>query len=168
MPNVDKWTNELAVLSPVGPDGKLATFFAASRPGLIADVDLHWDADKLLFSMPDTNKNWQVCEIRGDGSGFRQLTPSDQPAIHNYSPTYLPSGEIVFLSTAPLQGVPCNSSVIVGMMYKMDRDGRNIRQITFEQDHDYTPSVMNDGRVLYLRWDYTDTPHVWNRVLMTR
>ncbi len=26
---------------------------------------------------------------------------------------------------------------------------------------------MPDGRILYLRWDYTDTPHVWNRVLFT-
>jgi hypothetical protein len=26
---------------------------------------------------------------------------------------------------------------------------------------------MADGRILYLRWDYTDTPHVWNRVLFT-
>jgi formylglycine-generating enzyme required for sulfatase activity len=52
------------------------------------------------------------------------------------------------------------------MMYRMGADGQGIRQICFEQDHDYNPSVMNDGRVLYLRWDYTDTPHVWNRILM--
>ncbi|MBI4625955.1 MAG: SUMF1/EgtB/PvdO family nonheme iron enzyme, partial [Verrucomicrobia bacterium] len=167
MPNVDKWTNEIALLSPLRPEGRLATLFAADRPGLVADIELNWDADKLLFSMPDKNKNWQVCEIQADGAGFRQLTPSIHPDVHNYDPTWLPNGEIVFLSTAPLQGVPCNAGVIVGMMYKMDRDGGNIRQLTFEQDHDYTPSVMNDGRVLYLRWDYTDTPHIWNRLLMT-
>jgi formylglycine-generating enzyme required for sulfatase activity len=167
MPNVDKWTNEIAVLSAVRPEGRLTTLYAADRPGLVADIELHWDADRLLFSMPDKNKNWQVCEIQADGSGFRQLTPSLHPDVHNYDPTWLPNGEIIFLSTAPLQGVPCNAGVIVGMMYKMDRDGRNIRQLTFEQDHDYTPAVMHDGRVLYLRWDYTDTPHVWNRLLMT-
>jgi hypothetical protein len=27
--------------------------------------------------------------------------------------------------------------------------------------------VTSDGRILYLRWDYTDTPHVWNRILFT-
>jgi formylglycine-generating enzyme required for sulfatase activity len=167
MPNVDKWINDIAVFSPREREGALTTFFSAGRPGLVADIELHWDASKLLFSMPDKNKNWQVCEIRADGSGFRQLTPSSHPDVHNFDPTWLPSGEIVFLSTAPLQGVPCNTSVIVAMMYKMDRDGGNIRQITFEQDHDYTPSVMNDGRVMYLRWDYTDTPHIWNRLLMT-
>jgi formylglycine-generating enzyme required for sulfatase activity len=167
MPNVDKWTNEIAVLAPARPEGRLTTLFAADRPGLVADLEPHWDADRILFSMPDRRKNWQVCEVRADGSGFRQLTPSDHPDVHNYDPTWLPNGEIIFLSTAPLQGVPCNAGVIVGMMYRMDRDGRNIRQLTFEQDHDYTPAIMNDGRVLYLRWDYTDTPHIWNRLLMT-
>jgi formylglycine-generating enzyme required for sulfatase activity len=167
MPDVDKWTNEIATVSPVRPDGRLKTLFAAGRPGLVADVDLHWDARRLLFSMPDQNKNWQVCEIQADGTGFRQLTPSAHPDVHNYDPSWLPNGDILFLSTAPLQGVPCNAGVIVGMIYRMDRDGGHIRQLTFEQDHDYTPAVMNDGRVLYLRWDYTDTPHVWNRLLMT-
>ncbi len=167
MPNVDKWINQIATFSPRAPNSPLATLFDAGRPGLVADIELHWDAAKLLFSMPDKNRNWQVCEIRADGTGFRQLTPGDQPDVHNFDPTLLPSGDIIFLSTAPLQGVPCNAGVIVAMTYKMDRDGRNIRQITFEQDHNYTPAVMNDGRVLYLRWDYTDTPHVWNRLLMT-
>jgi formylglycine-generating enzyme required for sulfatase activity len=165
MPNVNKWTNEVVTLSPVR-GGALSSFFKPPGTPLVADIDLHWDADKLLFSMPDTNRNWQVCELRSDGSGFRQLTPSF-PDVHNYDPLYLPSGDIVFLSTAPLQGVPCNASVIVGMMYKMGPNGEGIHQLTFEQDHDYTPSILNNGRVLYLRWDYTDTPHVWNRLLMS-
>jgi hypothetical protein len=71
------------------------------------------------------------------------------------------------VSTAPLQGVPCNTGVIVGMMYKMNADGSGIRQLAFEQDHTYNPTVTPDGRILYLRWDYTDTPHVWNRILFT-
>ena len=41
------------------------------------------------------------------------------------------------------------------MMYLLDRRGGRIRQVCFEQDHDYCPTVLNDGRVLYLRWDYT-------------
>ena len=42
------------------------------------------------------------------------------------------------------------------MIYLMDADGSNIRQLCFEQDHDWCPTVLNDGRVLYLRWEYTD------------
>ena len=166
MPNVDKWTNEIAVLSPVRPQGRFTTLFRPPGTRLVNDIDLHWDADKLLFSMPDRNRKWQVCEIHSGGGGFRQLTPSVAD-VHNYDAIYLPNGEIIFLSTAPMQGVPCNAGVIVGMMYKMDANGGHIRQLTFEQDHDYTPSILNNGRVLYLRWDYTDTPHIWNRLLMS-
>jgi formylglycine-generating enzyme required for sulfatase activity len=170
MPNVDQWTNEIAVLAPVRPEGKLATLYKPPGTSLLNDLELHWAADKLLFSMPDRQRNWQIHELRLDTTAPRaprQLTPSLHPDVHNYSAIYLPAGDIIFLSTAPLQGVPCNAGVIVGMMYKMDKDGRNIRQLTFEQDHDYTPSVLNNGRVLYLRWDYTDTPHIWNRLLMS-
>lgn len=166
MPGVDKWTNEIAVLSPARPDGKLSRLFAPDDTRLVTDVDLDFAGGKLLFSMPDKSKRWQICEVGTDGTGFRQLTPTDQPDVHNYDSCYLPNGKILFLSTAPLQGVPCNAGVIVGMMYQMDAGGGNIHQVCFEQDHDYNPSVMNDGRVLYLRWDYTDTPHVWNRILM--
>lgn len=177
MPNVDQWTNEIAVLSPVRPEGELATFYKPSGTSLVNDIDLHWDADKLLFSMPDSNRNWQVHELDVPPPASqaahiapgqpRQLTPSLHRDVHNYDGIYLPNGEIIFLSTAALQGVPCNSGVIVGMMYKMGPRGEGIHQLAFEQDHDYTPSVLNSGRVLYLRWDYTDTPHVWNRLLMS-
>ncbi|MHB8898388.1 MAG: SUMF1/EgtB/PvdO family nonheme iron enzyme, partial [Thermoguttaceae bacterium] len=129
------------------------------------DLDLNWDGDRLLFSMPGSHDKWHVFEMGADGSNLRQLTPTDHPDVHFYDSCYLPSGEIAMVSTAPLQGVPCNSGVIVGMMYMMDGDGGNIRQVCFEQDHSYCPTVLNDGRILYLRWDYTDTPHVWNRVL---
>jgi formylglycine-generating enzyme required for sulfatase activity len=161
----ENWDNEIAVLQPVRPEGRLNTLYKPDGRRDILDVDLHWDADRMLFSMPGTLKKWQVFEIGTDGRGLRQVTPGDQPDVHSYDPCYLPNGKIAFISTAPLQGVPCNAGVIVGMMYLMDADGKNIRQVCFEQDHDHCPTVLHDGRVLYLRWDYTDTPHVWNRVL---
>ncbi len=161
------WDNEIAVLSPVGPKGKLKTLYRPDDRRLVTDVDLHFDAEKLLFSMPGSHDRWHVFEMGLDGRGLRQLTPGDQPDVHFYDSCYLPNGRIAMVSTAPLQGVPCNTGVIVGMMYVMDADGSNIRQVCFEQDHNYCPTVTHDGRVMYLRWDYTDTPHVWNRMLFT-
>ena len=159
------WDNEISVLSPVGPKGKLKTLYRPDDRRLVTDVDLHFDAEKLLFSMPGSHDRWHVFEMGLDGRDLRQLTPEDQPDVHFYDSCYLPNDRIAMVSTAPLQGVPCNTGVIVGMMYVMDADGRNIRQVCFEQDHNYCPTVTNDGRVMYLRWDYTDTPHVWNRML---
>ncbi|RME93000.1 MAG: hypothetical protein D6766_09025 [Verrucomicrobia bacterium] len=167
VPNVDQWDNEIAVVrfTPQGPEFR--TLYDPPGRRLLADMDLHWEGRKLAFAMPDDQLSWQVWELDTRSGRVRQLTPSIDRDIHNYDPCYLPNDRLVFISTAPLQGVPCNASVIVGMMYQMEADGSGIRQVCFEQDHDYTPSVLNDGRVLYLRWDYTDTPHVWNRLLMT-
>ncbi len=161
------WDNEIAVLSPVRPQGGLKTLYRSEGRRLITDIDLHWDAGKVLFSMPGTHDKWQVFEIGSDGKQLRQVTPGEHPDVHNYDACYLPDGRIAFVSTAPLQGVPCNAGVIVGMMYMMNADGGGIRQVCFEQDHSYCPTVLNDGRLLYLRWDYTDTPHVWNRILFS-
>ncbi len=49
----------------------------------------------------------------------------------------------------------------------MDADGKNVRQLTFDQDHDWCPTVLNNGRVLYTRWEYSDAPHYFTRLLFS-
>ena len=149
---------------------------AASEPRTVfkpagkffGDVDLHWDADRVLFSMPGTNGRWQVFELGLQaGAAPRQLT-GEQPDVDSYDACYLPGGKIAFTSTAMFVGVPCvNGSAHVAMLYVMDADGGNIRQLCFDQEHNWCPTVMNDGRVLYARWEYTDTPHSNSRMLFT-
>ncbi|MHC4511126.1 MAG: TolB-like translocation protein, partial [Planctomycetota bacterium] len=163
MNKTDGWENEIGVLSSVEPEGRLTTLYRPPDGRLVTEMDLHFDAEKLMFSMPDRRKHWQIYEIGTDGAHLEQISPQDQPDVHNFDSCYLPNGKIAFISTAPFQGVPCNASVDVGMAYLMDGDGGNIRQICFEQDHNFCPTVMNDGRILYLRWEYTDIPHVWAR-----
>ena len=167
IPKRDGWENEIAVLSGLRKDAALTTLYRPSKPRLVGDIELDYDAEKILFSMPDARLNWQVCQIRADGEDLRQLTPNDQPGIHNFDACYLPDGRIAYVSTAPLQGVPCNASVNVAMTYRMDADGSNITQLCFDQDHNYSVTITNDGRLLYLRWEYTDLPHVWGRYLFT-
>ena len=55
----------------------------------------------------------------------------------------------------------------VGNLHIMEPDGSNVRRICFEQDNDWYPAVMNNGRVMYLRWEYTDSAHYFSRVLMS-
>ncbi len=38
------YDNEIAVLSPIGPSGKLTTFFRPSHSGFVGDIDLSFDA----------------------------------------------------------------------------------------------------------------------------
>ncbi len=158
--------NELDVLSPVCPDGKQTTLFKPEKPVFIGDIDLEFDAGKMLFSMPGPNNRWHVWEIQADGTGLRQVTPDMGDKVNSYDPCYLPDGRIIFASTACIAGVPCvGGGSPVANLFRMDADGKNVRQLCFDQEHNWCPTVLHDGRVLYTRWEYTDTPHYFTRLL---
>ena len=126
---------------------------------------LDFDAQRLLFSMPNAAGRWRVFEMNVDGSGLRELPLINEPDVDNYDACYLPDGRIVFSSTACFAGIPCvNGTGHVANLYLRETNGR-IRQLTVEQDHDWCPTVLNNGRVLYLRWEYTDLPHAFSRIL---
>jgi len=157
--------DEIMVLSPVRPDGQLTRLYKPDQSRFVGDVDLHFDADRLLFSMIGRHDRWQVWEVRTDGSGLRELT-GEEPDVDSYDACYLPDGRILFTSTACFIGVPCvYGSSHVATLYRMDGDGRHIRQLCFDQEHDWCPTLLANGRVLYTRWEYTDTPHSNTRLL---
>ena len=147
---------KMQILSPVRPDGQLTTI----HEGRISDADVHWDGRRILFS--DGN---HIFEINADGSGLRQITAPDCPVTH-YDACYLPSGQILCVSNACEQAVPCTGGANVGNMHLLNADGTGERRITFDQDHNWNPVVMQDGRVLYSRWEYADLPHYFSRLLM--
>jgi hypothetical protein len=116
------YDNEIAVLSPVRPGGELTTLYRPESNRFVGDVDLHWDAERLLFSMPGEHNRYQVFEINTDGSGLRQATPTE-PDVDNYDACYLPNEKIVFDSTACFQGVPCvGGGNQVANLYVMNPD----------------------------------------------
>jgi len=159
------WDNEIAVLSPVRPGGKLTTLFRPPGRAYVGEIDLHWDADRLLFSMPAGGR-YRVYEIRMDGSGLHQITPDDQPDVDNFDATYLPNGKIIFCGNASYQAVPCwNGLQTVSCMYSINPDGSGMRQLTFDQDEDSGPTVLNTGQVLFSRWEYANTPHAFPHLL---
>jgi len=158
--------NEIAVLSDWRKGGTLRTLFRPEGGRFVGDVDLHFGADRMLFSMPGKNGRWQVHELKADGTGLRELPLITQPDVDNYDACYLPSGNILFTSTAPFVGVPCVTGAShVSNIYLYEPAGGRIRRLTFEQDHDWCPTVLNNGRVLYLRWEYSDIPHYVSRIL---
>ncbi len=156
---------EIATLSPVTPEGTLATFLKSPDGKYLADLDLHFDGTRLLFTMPGTNR-WQVFECNSDGSGLRQVTSSPHDDVDSFDACYLPNGKIIFCSTANYQSVPCyNGTRKVGGLYLLDADGKHVRQLTFDQDDDSYPAVMNNGRVMFTRWEYAGTPHFFTRLV---
>jgi len=164
VPNVHD--NSLVMLSPVSPQGKLTTVFAPDSPRCVTDLDLHFDAQRALFSMRDDNGTWQIYEIGTDGTDQRQVSRGEHTDVDNYDACYLADDRILFGSSACFQAVPCNGSH-VALLYRMEADGSGVRQLSFDQDHSFNPVMMPNGRVLYLRWEYSDLPHAHSRMLFT-
>ncbi len=159
--------DELSTLS-LRDDGELETIYKPEGKLFVGDVDLNWDGKRMLFSSIGTNGRWQVFEVNSDGTGLRQVTIGEEKDVDSYDACYLPSGDIMFTSTAGFQGVPCvKGSDHVANLYTMKKNGEEVRQLTFDQDHDWCPTVTADGRVLYLRWEYSDLPHFASRILFS-
>ncbi len=162
------YDNEIAVLSPVRSSGTLSRLYRPSDSGFVGDLNLHFDADRLLFSMRAANNRFQVFELRTDGSGLRQLHLIEEPDVDNFEACYLANGDIVFSSTAPFIGVPCVvGRSHVSQLYRFFARTNTVRRLSFGQDHDWCPTPLRDGRLLYLRWEYADIPHFAARILFT-
>jgi len=151
---------KLQVLSPVAPGGTLTTLYN----GAISSYDLDWDAGRILFS-----DGRRIMEINADGTGLRVIKGPDKDgdASKRYNPCRLPNGDIMFVSTACEHAVPCTGGGGVGNMHVMDAEGNHERRVTYDQDHNWDPTLLNNGRVVYARWEYTDLPHYFSRLLMS-
>lgn len=159
------YDNRLVVVSLVHPDGELKTVFDPGDGRYVGDVDLHFEGKRCLLTMPGSFKRFQVFELNLETQKLRELPLIREPDVDNYDACYLPDESIIFTSTAPFVGVPCvYGSSHVTNMYRLLPDG-TIRQLTVDQEHNWHPVVAHDGRVVYLRWEYTDLPHAHSRIL---
>jgi len=164
-------------------------------PGNIIRPELSYDGTKVLFAyckhypqvhgivnkldkskIPE-DAFYHLYEMNLDGSGLRRLS---QGKYDDFDGRYLPSGEIVFLSTRRGQHIQCGRQsalatidtelgdsyvrcgggpyrpVAVYTLHVMDADGENLRQISPFEMFEWTPTIAHDGRILYTRWDYID------------
>jgi hypothetical protein len=148
------------------PGGGLYRWRAGGEPvllvdagqGQILDCDLSYDGTEVLFSWKrGTADTYQVFRIHVDGSGLTQLT--NDAGIYNFNAAWLPDGRIVFLSTRKAAFAYCWNAP-VGTLYTMDRDGADARRISANYLNDFTPAVLDDGRLIYGRWEYVDRPAI--------
>jgi len=157
--------NELAVLSGFKAGGKMKTVFRPAEHGYAGEMDLHWDADRILFTQSDP-VNWKVMEMDLNSGQVRQVSkaPGD---VDCFDAAYLPNGNIVFGSTANYQSVPCWHGIRrVSNLYVMKEDGSQMRRLCYDQDHDFHPAVLGNGQILFNRWDYTGIAHIYFRQQM--
>lgn len=143
--------------------------FRPEGTAFIGDVDLHWNADKALFSsIGKKNDAWHVFELDLKTGKARQVSLDNEPDINHYDACYLPDGHIAFTCTALYYAVPCvDGNTPVANLFRMKADGTEMEALTSDQEHAWCPQVMADGRILYLRWEYTDIAHAMSRILFT-
>ncbi len=142
--------------------GKVTTLLDDPGGG-VRDPQLDYDARKILFSYrKGGSPHYHLCEIGVDGSGLRQLT--DGP-YDDVEPTWLPDGDIMFISSRCNRRVNCHTTQ-VGLLYRCRPDGGNIQMLSSNNEHDNTPWVLPNGQILYTRWEYVDRNqlsfhHLW-------
>jgi hypothetical protein len=148
----------LLVLDGLSPDGNVSQLMP--QPPLAGSFwrpDVSYDGRKIVFCFkPHNEKSFHLYQINADGTGLVQLTDG---SYDDLDPIYLPDGEhILFSTTRGHTYVRCMPPTNAFVLARADLDGKNIYLVSSNNEPDYLPSVMNDGRVIYTRWEYTDKP----------
>ena len=100
---------------------------------------------------------YDIFEINVDGTGLKNLT--NTPDIEDTEPCFLPDGRIVFTSTRGGRVVQCGDWSPVFGLHVMNADGSDVHAISQPQDTEFYPSMLEDGRFLFTRWDYVMKPY---------
>jgi hypothetical protein len=142
--------------------------------GVFGAFDVSYDAKRIVFAWKASkDMGYRLYEVNTDGSNLHQLTFSPENEdetvntyrVNGYShatedldPCYLPDGGIAFVSTRCHFGILCDGpdEFTTTVLYRMDGDGRNMRQLSNSSVSENTPTILPDGRILYTRWEYVD------------
>ena len=151
--------------------------------GNFAHPEVRFDGQKIYFAYcevaespkkwrdPDAmNRYYHLYEMNADGTGLRQLT--DGP-FDDFNPTCLPDGNLLFISTRRggfhrCGDGPCYVYTLATMNpghHSVDDPEGQPRPISFHETNEWDPAILNDGRVIYTRWDYVDRDAVFYQQL---
>ena len=166
--NLKGLTNEIAVLTGLRGEVAVKPLYQPAGETFAGEMNLHWDAGRLMFTERPQGKPSRVKELSLADGAVRELPLIPDGDVDNYAGCYLPDDTVLFLSTATFIGVPCvRGSSWIAHLYRWWPESGKIRRLTFDQEHNWHPTVLDDGRVLYLRWEYSDIPHYAARILFT-
>lgn len=161
----DPWAargGDLYVQEGLDPDSPRRALIGEKMPeGFLQDLDLWYDADKIVFSRTDERYVLQLYEIDLEGKQLTRVTNSE---YHDADPAYLPDGGIVYGSMKAKAGTMCASALGgVGKggashtnIFRLNAARDEIRRLSYCKDDDCYPYVLNDGRVVWMRWDYQE------------
>lgn len=144
----------LCILEMDGLYGTVRTLIEDGK-GVIRDPDVSFDGKRILFAWKksDRQDDYHLYEMDAASGKIKQITSG--LGFADYEGTYLANDDIIFNSTRCVQIVDCWWTE-VSNLYKCDNDGQFLRRLSFDQVHSNFPTVLDDGRIIYTRWDYND------------
>lgn len=116
----------------------------------LAAVTPEWSPDGAMIAYADRiNGNSEVCAIKPDGSGWRNLT--NQP-VQDFGPSWSPDGKrLSFITT---RGEPSQ----VSQLYTMNADGSEPAPVTPRKGWEGGAVWQPDGRKIVFSCDRNDSP----------
>jgi hypothetical protein len=156
------------VLDEPGRSFKTRDLVAGKLPrGNFATLSLDYDGQRIYFAFaerapvkPDfrskDRRGFHLFSVRPDGTQLRQLTDG---VDDDFDPCPLPDGGIAFMSSRRGAFCRCNNPwepIPTYTLHRMEPDGAGIRTLSFHETNEWHPWVLNDGRIVYTRWDYVD------------
>lgn len=128
-----------------------------SEKGIIMDANLHYDGNTVLFSWKRTMDDFfQLYTVDIDGKNLKKVT--ENPS-NNFNACWVPDGGIVFLSDRKPAFAYCWKTT-TPILWRCEADGSRPKRISSNYLNDFTPSIMEDGRILFSRWEYVDRPGI--------
>jgi hypothetical protein len=149
--------------------------------GDVRDLDVSPDGTTIVFSLrlplnpqkPNadvTQPNWHIYTYNATTKTVTQLTNDGITAGHDVGAHYLPDGRIVFSSSRQLatqsilldegrpqyQAQTDDMSQSIFLLHVMNGDGSDAHQISFNTNHDFEPSVLGNGQIVFSRWEATN------------
>jgi hypothetical protein len=146
--------------------------------GDVRDLDVSPDGTTIVFSLrlplnpkktntDVTQPNWHIYTYNAATQAVTQLTNDSITAGHDVGARYLPDGRIAFASTRQLatqsilldEGRPQyaaqtdDRSQSIFLLHVMNGDGTAMHQISFNTNHDFAPSVLGNGQLVFSRWE---------------
>ena len=162
------WDNEFVQLTFHDGMKNMQVFYQPAKGLIVSDPEMHFSGKKMLFSSIGTSDRWHIFEMDMITREVRQVTPDSFRDFDSFDACYTADDKIIFCSTATFLGLPCTNSMnkMCGLFLFDPKTGKT-RQLTFDQDSNWGPVIMNDGQILYQRWEYADIPHANGRIMFT-
>lgn len=152
-------------LATLGDDGTIRHEVLVETPsGTIRDPEVSWDAKEIVFSMRDDflKDDFHLYVYNLETRETRQITFG--LGVADIEPAWTPDGGIVFVSTRCVQNIDCWWTY-ASNLYACDAQGRFLRRLGMDQVSVNYPKTLDDGRVIYTRWEYNDRGHIYTQPL---